>query len=625
MSNVLERNLSVLQSTYPNLYTAVTAHSVDTNSVEVVKSHSNEVTIKVIKADGSTSYLHSRYNPIEEAVRWCDSLESNIFDTEDLFVYGMGLGYHIEELMKRYPHKRFYIYEPEPAIFIKAIESRDLEGILLHPNLIVLGVGREEFIQEQMITSVIDVITSSYKIVSLNGYERIYSDEMQVFNRLCKKEINRYRSNLATYVVFGEDWVKNITFNMPKNIASFSVEKLKDALKDQPVLIVGSGPSADLDKEALQHLSSKVFTIAAGSSVQFLFSIGICPDLIVTLDGSEKNYQVFSGLQYSDIPLLYGTYVHHKIIENKRKALFHVAIAEDTLTGYLLNEQDAPTFASACSVTGTAIQAAVYMGASHVIFVGQDFSYPNNKLYANKVDHFTDEEITDYLEAVTELEVPNVCGGTNPTSIPMMVTLESIEELISFFNSKIQFINTSKIGAHIKGTEHKPIEYLLDKHPEWNKTDGSLFIKTPHNSSCVENGKVALEKMRDLLEQLVKCNSALEEINEYCRQVLSIDTTSEAFDMYIGTIEQKWSHLVNKPVFTHIYSAILQHQLVIFRRYIPKIVSEKDEHKRGRLLVKHLIPVTSNMQEVTPRLIEYFRAGINKVEKCIEEHSREVK
>lgn len=615
MSNVLERNLSILKSTYPNLYTAVTSHSVNTNSIEVVESHSSEVTIKVIKDDGATCYLHSRYNPIEEAGRWCDSLESNISETDDLFVYGMGLGYHIEELMNRYPHKRYYIYEPEPAIFLKAIETRSLKQILHHPNLIVLGVGREELIQEQMITSVIDVITSSYKIVSLNGYERIYSDEMQVFNRLCKKEINRYRSNLATYAVFGEDWVKNITFNMPKNITSFSVEKLKDALKNQPVLIVGSGPSADLDKEALQQLSAKVFTIAAGSSVQFLFSIGICPDLIVTLDGSEKNYQVFSDLQYSDIPLLYGTYVHHKIIEKKSKSLFHVAIAEDTLTGYLLNEQDAPTFASACSVTGTAIQAAVYMGASHIIFAGQDFSYPNNRLYANKVDHFTDEEITDYLEAVTELEVPNVCGGTNPTSIPMMVTLESIEELISFFNSKIEFINTSKVGAHIKGTEHKPIEYLLDKHPEWNKTDGSLFIKTPHNSSCVENGKVALEKMRDLLEQLVKCNSALEEINEYCRQVLSIDTTSEAFDMYIGTIEQKWSHLVNKPVFTHIYSAILQHQLVIFRRYIPKIVSEKDEHKRGRLLVKHLIPVTSNMQEVTPRLIEYFREGINKVEK----------
>ncbi|MDU5141544.1 MAG: 6-hydroxymethylpterin diphosphokinase MptE-like protein [Paenibacillus dendritiformis] len=625
MSNVLERNLSVLQSTYPNLYTAVTGHSVDTNSVEVVNSHSNEVTIKVLKADGSISYLHSRYNPIEEAERWCDSLESNISDSDDLFVYGMGLGYHIEELMKRYPHKRFYIYEPEPAIFIRAIESRNLEGILLHPNLIVLGVGREEFIQEQMITSVIDVITSSYKIVSLNGYERIYSDEMRVFNRLCKKEINRYRSNLATYAVFGEDWVKNITLNMPKNISSHSVKKLKDVLKQQPVLIVGSGPSADLDKEALQQLSSRVFTIAAGSSVQFLFSIGIIPDLIVTLDGSEKNYQVFSGLQYSDIPLLYGTYVHHKIIENKRKALFHVAIAEDTLTEYLLNEQDAPTFASACSVTGTAIQAAVYMGASSIIFAGQDFSYPNNRLYANKVDHFTDEEITDYLEAVTELEVPNVCGSTNPTSIPMMVTLESIEELISFFNSKIEFINTSKVGAHIKGTKHTPIEYLLDEHPEWNKSDGSLFNTASHESSCVENGKMALEKMQDLLEQLGKSNSTLERINEYCRQILSTDKTMDSFDNYVSFIEQKWSEIVNKPVFTYIYSAILHHQLVIFRRYIPKIVSEKDESKRGRLLVKHLLPVTSNMQEVTPRLIEYFREGINKVEKCIEEHSREVK
>jgi hypothetical protein len=68
--------------------------------------------------------------------------------------------------------------------------------------------------------------------------------------------------------------------------------------------------------------------------------------------------------------------------------LMHAFFDIDHLTHYLmkLTETD-PIFASSATVTGTAIQAAVHLGCKEIIFIGQDFSYPNNQYYTEGVAH----------------------------------------------------------------------------------------------------------------------------------------------------------------------------------------------------------------------------------------------
>lgn len=50
-----------------------------------------------VRADGV--YLHSRYNPVEEAARFIDS--ANLEPERPVLVVGLGLGYHVAELLRR--------------------------------------------------------------------------------------------------------------------------------------------------------------------------------------------------------------------------------------------------------------------------------------------------------------------------------------------------------------------------------------------------------------------------------------------------------------------------------------------------------------------------------------------
>ncbi len=68
---------------------------------------------------------------------------------------------------------------------------------------------------------------------------------------------------------------------------------MKGAAENIPAVVVGSGPSLGMEIEALRRLKNHVCIIAAGSSIQALLKHGIEPDLIVAMDPSDKNYEVF--------------------------------------------------------------------------------------------------------------------------------------------------------------------------------------------------------------------------------------------------------------------------------------------------------------------------------------------
>ncbi|WP_242852359.1 hypothetical protein [Clostridium butyricum] len=51
-----------------------------------------------LKYDGK--YIHSRYNPIKEAEQFVNG-NRDLLNKNKILVYGVGLGYHINEILKR--------------------------------------------------------------------------------------------------------------------------------------------------------------------------------------------------------------------------------------------------------------------------------------------------------------------------------------------------------------------------------------------------------------------------------------------------------------------------------------------------------------------------------------------
>jgi hypothetical protein len=72
-------------------------------------------TLQVVLSDGRKRFLHSPYDPQEEAQRWAVLQE---FGPRDIVVvFGIGLGYHVRELVPLLsPTNRLILVEADPSL-----------------------------------------------------------------------------------------------------------------------------------------------------------------------------------------------------------------------------------------------------------------------------------------------------------------------------------------------------------------------------------------------------------------------------------------------------------------------------------------------------------------------------
>ncbi len=76
--------------------------------------------------------LASLYNPIQEAKKWVDAKEIKEFH-KNIFVLGLAGGFHIKELIKRYPNKKILVFEIIPD-FVHEFTFQSEQLKIIQPN-----------------------------------------------------------------------------------------------------------------------------------------------------------------------------------------------------------------------------------------------------------------------------------------------------------------------------------------------------------------------------------------------------------------------------------------------------------------------------------------------------------
>ncbi|ALS26097.1 SAM-dependent methyltransferase [Paenibacillus sp. 32O-W] len=605
-------NLMFLRSDYKNIYEQFRCTSMDTTKIAIESTKSGDPNIVVLN-EGANARLYSQYDPIVEASKWMDQSEHQVEEHEHILIFGLGLGYHAEELARRYPHKKIYLYEPDPEVFKGYIEARDMRPLLNQSNIAALAVGNEEHVIYNLVHIIAKHAVNGFSFLVTPAYQRYYHAQLSAFRETAEKTIRNYHSNFATFNYFQEEWPQNIIRNFPYAIRTPDIRELKDQCSGIPALIVGSGPSLEADIEMIKSLQNRCMIIAAGTSVQALTHHGITPDLVVSVDGGLVNYNAFEHIDLEQIPLLYSSVVHYKIVEKPRKSSLYVKIDLDTMANYLFpEEENRPVFISTASVTGTAIQAANYLGCSPVLFTGQDLSYPNDSYYAAGVEHIT-KEIREKTVADATEEVINVSGGVNKSTKKMNHTRQDIEDLIRLTPGQT-YINCSRYGAVIKGTSfillHQWVQSFSFKHhlePGWfkRKIDGIEWdIQRSISSGTAKllKLKADLAKYRDEIQHLL---SLLEKINKSDEM-----KAKNRYSKSLQKIDLLWNGLSSSPLFQTIYALPISAQLMIFTRYLPTIAQEVNEKKKAELLGTHLGRLVAYMSHLTDNMIRWTDESI---------------
>lgn len=413
--------------------------------------------------------LHSKYNPEEEAYRLIEKIANDIESHNHIVVFGIGLGYHLNFLLEKFPNISLSIFEPNEEIFLRFLEEKKLTDLSLS-RICNLNIGKDKNNRINFIASILNDYDKIYHF-ALPSYERNFEEEYLDFYSQFKKIYEIEIINTAANIKYQKRWTINSlinlidTFRTPNFLSDF-----KDIFINQPVILVSAGPSLDDEIENLRLIQEKksAYIFAAGSAIKTLLKEKIVPHGIFTYDPKITNEKVFEELLESEIkiPIIFASSVGYETICKYNGPKIHFFTKQDTISTFFLNRHINPNIIvnDNFSIAIIAYEILAKVGFSKIILVGQNFAYRNDHFYASGIKYGIKHKTLEteknplLVKSVDDKDIV-----TNKSLYHMRIELEKVIK-----NCGVETINTTIDGAKIEGSKFiklsdLKINYLMDQ------------------------------------------------------------------------------------------------------------------------------------------------------------------
>lgn len=242
-------------------------------------------------------YLHSRYDPEQEAARVLETGEP----AAAAVLFGCGLGYLAARWCALHPDLPLLIIESDPRLLAMA----DRHGPSLPeqaPLFLSLSATRDELLP--FFQALAPEALRHIRLLETRGVvdaePRYYAAARERFLD-CLRE---YMGNLFTELEFERLWFRNILCNWPQALQQGRFLQLHNRFPDHSVLLVGAGPSLAGLLPLLRRLQRVAVLAAVDTALATLLHSGLVPDMVVSLDGQIHNYHDFLGQSLEQTVLL---------------------------------------------------------------------------------------------------------------------------------------------------------------------------------------------------------------------------------------------------------------------------------------------------------------------------------
>ncbi len=376
------KNLAALWKAEPKLARRIEALDGEMQSgieYHVEPSKSGLPTLSVLTGQGRVLQLHSRYEPLAEAKKLIEPL--NTKQAVAFYIQGFGLGYHAELLAESTGDDTLIcIFEPDVRLLRIAFEQRDFAKLI--------ESGRVMWFTEADKGELFTRLTPWQPSITM-GFERIaHGPSLQLaaeFHQQIRTWVEEFKAyahtTVTTLVLNGKRTAENVARNLPWYVATPSLSRLKDRYKGQPAIIVSAGPSLRKNKHLLKDAQGKAVIVAVQTTLQPLLEMGIEPNFVTSLD-----YHDISTRFWEKLPPTLRTEL---IAEPKASsAIFDLNpgplsllgndFAENLLSELKLNKTRLP---GGATVAHLAYYVAEHLGCDPIIFVGQDLGFSDGLCY----------------------------------------------------------------------------------------------------------------------------------------------------------------------------------------------------------------------------------------------------
>jgi hypothetical protein len=520
--NILSNNLSILKSLHPKAYEIIN-NTHPSLEYEVSLSKSGLPTLSYLGVKGKKKYLLSKYDPAQEAKRFIKSLDPS--DVTNFIVIGIGLGYHITELIKTTSEQsRILVIENDRFLTRLAFETNDLKQILTHPGLTLLFSNKLE--------DEIEVLEKEKVNFSLNGYRLIQQNSLSEVNTKRTNELlagiknifQAYTIEIKTQSAKSKIFYKNIYKNYSNFISSAGIFNLKDSLSNLPAIICSAGPSLDKNIQYLKAKRNNFLLISVATALAPLNENGISPDFIVSIDPDEITINFFDLHNNSENTWLLYNPVVPSIIPDSfigRRLTYDSSVnLAQWLVKYLGSKG---SLSKIFSVAHAAFQFAQFIGCGPIIFIGQDLSFSQKRLHCrNSYYYRQQEDRVNKLENMKCLDhekfilyssnlllKPDIFDKVTTTTISMD-TYSNMFSNSNNQNSKI--INATEGGIGISGLNNISLREAINLYCTVNISSrvDSIFKSIPLQSSDTSQINQAIDKQLALFTKLSKILNKIE-------------------------------------------------------------------------------------------------------------------
>ena len=428
-----EKNMTELQEhaedEYQELYKTLSSAPISSSDrYKQMFAINGQPTVKV-KCQNKEILIHSSVNPEYQSQVWAEDVLKEI--GREYVIYGMGLGYHIQALLKADDVCKVIVLENSIELLTEAF--RDLDWV--------------NYIKQKRVR----IFYNSNAIKLMEKFSAwISGREFCIYYpSLCITEEESVRERLEDFFVsvnsmreqahlLEENFYKINRMELPE------CSILKSCFKKRTIAIVGGGPSLDEQIDDMKKYREQMKIWSVGTAARKLINEGIIPDLIVIEDAQENMYKQVCNLPTEHIPLLLLSTASAQILDYY-KGQSYVAYQK----GYDLAEKRAQelgvqTYQTGGSVTTLALDVALRFGADKIILIGVDLAYTDNRSHEIK-------------EGKEYRMVTSTDGRQIKTSRNLDIYRKWIEHRI--VEENIPILNTGR-GAQIAGTQTVVIQEL---------------------------------------------------------------------------------------------------------------------------------------------------------------------
>ena len=502
-----------------------------------------------------------------------------------LVVLGLGLGFHLQDLIDRTGAKVILIVEHHAEFLRHSLESLDWAG------LITRNEARGCKISVVVPASAADAIRNISTHFTEEGSHFI--DGAYVFVHYPSATLFDIRDRLVESVQilyssrgYHEDELVMMT-NSTANMALGNFRLLDNKLRperSEPAFIIGSGPSIDKSFERIKQMRERAVVFSCGTGLRGCLSNGIVPDFHCEIENGPQVYEVLSVVR-SQFDFKGITLVAPFSVDPRVPTLFDEKFLffRDAISGSrILTDHTNEIYLAVPTVSNCGLRTALSMGFGTFYLFGVDCGAkdPNRQHSKQSVyfhaDLFKAEPLTDMTYTF-----PGNFGGLVKSNWVLMFTRMMIAEACRIYRPQV--FNCSD-GANIRNTTPKVVEAV--KLPELSRSRAQI--------------KEAIRKLlrpcgpRELLAT-VSFERLREETEAFRRDGLrAIELAANDEKNFIGF----WRHL----------DAFLKDRTSDYAQ-IPSMIdcSLKSLPKIGMFLV-HRIPDRAIRQEIYDAFIDEYRS-----------------